>query len=310
MAQTKKVLNFKIYAKLVRSHQWVKNLVVFAAIVFSGKLFDADLFSRSLFAFIVFCLLSSVSYIINDIFDAPSDRKHPVKKFRPIASGEVSVISAVGIAIFFATASLGASLIFQPTFFWLSIAFLLLQILYSVVLKSYAVVDIFTISFSFMVRALAGLVVTGYHIPVWLFLTIFFVSLFIAAIKRNAELSITGSDARHTLAKYNQGFLNFLIYTFSTSAIISYSMYSYIENPPSVSTPISAMVSTFFPGFEGRKLMTITIIFVVYAIARYGQLFYTRVEGERPEKLLVSDWPLMTAVGLWGIIVIALIYLF
>lgn len=299
----------KVYAQLVRSYQWVKNLVVFAAIIFSGKLFDADLFARSMFAFIIFCMLSSVSYIVNDVIDAPADRKHPIKKHRPIASGAVSVQNAVVLAAMLGVAGLGASFVFQPLFFWLSLAFLSLQILYSTVFKSYAVIDLFAISFSFMTRALAGLVVTGYHIPVWLFLTIFFVSLFIAAIKRNAELSLSGSEARHTLAKYNQNFLNFLIYTFSTAAIIAYSLYSYLEQPPAVSTPISTIISHLFPGFEGRKLMTITIPFVVYAIARYGQLFYTRVEGERPEKLLVTDWPLMIAVGIWGTMVITFIYI-
>lgn len=297
------------YAQLVRSYQWVKNMVVFAAIIFSGKLFDPDLFARTVFAFIIFCALSSVSYIVNDVIDAPADRKHPSKKHRPIASGAISARSAITLAVTITISALGATFIFQPLFFWLSLAFLSLQILYSTVLKAYAVIDIFAISFSFMTRALAGLVVTGYHIPVWLFLTIFFVSLFIAAIKRNAELSISGSEARHTLAKYNQNFLNFLIYTFSTAAIISYCLYSYLEQPPAVSTPVSTFMSQLFPGFEGRKLMTITIPFVVYAIARYGQLFYTRVEGERPEKLLVTDWPLLASVGIWGAMVITFIYL-
>jgi decaprenyl-phosphate phosphoribosyltransferase len=299
----------RVYAQLVRSYQWVKNFVVFAAIVFSGKLFDADLFFKSLFAFFIFCLVSSVSYIINDVIDAPADRRHPHKKNRPIAAGLISEKQALLIALTMALTALVAAYIFQPLFFWLTLGFLALQVAYSTVLKSYAVIDIFAISVSFMIRALAGLVVTGYHIPVWLFLTIFFVSLFIAAIKRNAELSLSGSDARHTLAKYNQNFLNFLIYTFSTAAIIAYSMYSYIEQPPQVETALSKILAELLPGIEGRKLMTATIPLVVYAIARYGQLFYTRVEGERPEKLLVTDWPLMMAVGLWGFLVIAFIYL-
>ncbi len=299
----------RVYAQLVRSYQWVKNFVVFAAIVFSGKLFDADLFFRSLFAFFIFCLVSSVSYIINDVIDAPADRRHPHKKNRPIAAGLISEKQALLIALTMALTALVAAYIFQPLFFWLTLGFLALQVAYSTILKSYAVIDIFAISVSFMIRALAGLVVTGYHIPVWLFLTIFFVSLFIAAIKRNAELSLSGSDARHTLAKYNQNFLNFLIYTFSTAAIIAYSMYSYIEQPPQVETALSKILAELLPGIEGRKLMTATIPLVVYAIARYGQLFYTRVEGERPEKLLVTDWPLMLAVGLWGFLVIAFIYL-
>jgi len=300
------VINF---ARVARINQWTKNLVVFAAIIFSGQLFNADLFFRSVFACAIFCLLSSTSYIINDIIDAPADRKHPTKKSRPIASGVISVRVAILMVIILGGGALGLALVFDASFFLLCLAFLCLQILYSTILKAYAVVDIFTISLSFMMRAFAGRTVTGYHIPIWLFLTIFFISLFIAAIKRNAELSIAGAEARHTLAKYNKNFLDFLIYTFSTATIIAYSLYSYIEQPPYVATPVSIFFGTLFPGIEGRKLMTLTIPLVVYAVARYGQLFYTRIEGERPEKIVISDGPLIGAMLLWGAMIITFIYL-
>ena len=296
-------------ARTIRVNQWTKNLVVFVAIIFSGKLFDIELFARSLFAFVIFCLLSSTSYIMNDIVDAPADRRHPIKKNRPIASGKMPVYQAVILAILFGGGALTLALAFDASFFFLCVGFVFWQVFYSFVLKSYAVVDIFAISLSFIIRAVAGWVVTGFHIPVWLFLTIFFMSLFIAAIKRNAELSLAGSEARHTLAKYNQNFLNFLIYTFSTSTIIAYCLYSYIEQPPYVITPVSIFFSSLFPGLEGRKLMTLTIPLVVYAVARYGQLFYTRIEGERPEKVIISDGPLITAMVLWGWMVITFIYL-
>lgn len=296
-------------ARTIRVNQWTKNLVVFVAIIFSGKLFDLELFGRSFFAFIIFCLLSSTSYIMNDIVDAPADRRHPVKKNRPIASGAIPVYQAIMLALLFGGGALTVALVFDTPFFLLSVLFLFWQVLYSFILKSYAVVDIFAISVSFIIRAFAGWIVTGFHIPVWLFLTIFFMSLFVAAIKRNAELSLAGSEARHTLSKYNQNFLNFLIYTFSTATILAYSLYSYIEQPPYVITPVSIFFTTLFPGIEGRKLMTLTIPLVVYAIARYGQLFYTRIEGERPEKVIISDGPLITAMILWGGMVITFIYL-
>lgn len=302
-------VSFLNLARTIRVNQWTKNLVVFVAIIFSGKLFDAELFVQSLFAFIIFCLLSSTSYIMNDIVDAPADRRHPIKKNRPIASGKIPVYQAVILAILFGGGALTLALVFNASFFLLCLGFVFWQVFYSFVLKSYAVVDIFAISLSFIIRAVAGWVVTGFHIPVWLFLTIFFMSLFIAAIKRNAELSLAGSEARHTLAKYNQNFLNFLIYTFSTATIIAYCLYSYIEQPPYVITPVSIFFSSLFPGLEGRKFMTLTIPLVVYAVARYGQLFYTRIEGERPEKVIISDGPLITAMMLWGGMVITFIYL-
>ncbi len=296
-------------ARVLRVNQWTKNLVVFVAIIFSGKLFDIELFSRALFAFVIFCLLSSASYVINDIVDAPADRRHPVKKHRPIASGALSPYQALILAVLLGGGALSVGLVFDLPFFLLAVMFLFWQMLYSFVLKSYAVVDIFAISLSFVLRAFAGWIVTGFHIPVWLFLTIFFISLFVAAIKRNAELSLAGSEARHTLAKYNQNFLNFLIYTFSTSTIIAYSLYSYIEQPPYVVTPVSIFFASLFPGIEGRKLMTLTIPLVVYAVARYGQLFYTRIEGERPEKVVISDGPLIAAMTIWGVLVVTFIYL-
>ncbi|HNQ31482.1 MAG TPA: UbiA prenyltransferase family protein [Candidatus Woesebacteria bacterium] len=295
--------------RTMRVNQWTKNLVVFVAIIFSGKLFDAELFARSLVAFCVFCLLSSAAYIMNDLVDAPADRRHPVKKNRPIASGEISTIQGLLLLIFLVSVALLGAILFDIMFFMLAVGFLLWQVMYSFILKSFAVIDIFAISFSFVIRALAGMLVTGFHIPVWLFLTIFFMSLFIASIKRNAELALAGSDARHTLSKYNQNFLNFLIYTFSTATIIAYCLYSYIEQPPYVLTPVSIFFSSLFPGFEGRKLMTLTIPVVVYAIARYGQLFYTRIEGERPDKVVVSDVPLMMAMAVWGVMIIVFIYL-
>jgi 4-hydroxybenzoate polyprenyltransferase len=302
-------VSFFNLARTIRVNQWTKNLVVFVAIIFSGKLFDGELFTRSLFAFIIFCLLSSTSYIMNDIVDAPADRRHPIKKNRPIASGKIPVYQAVILAILFGGGALTLALVFNTSFFFLCLGFVFWQVIYSFVLKSYAVVDIFAISLSFIIRAVAGWVVTGFYIPVWLFLTIFFMSLFIAAIKRNAELSLGGSEARHTLAKYNQNFLNFLIYTFSTATIIAYCLYSYYEKPPYVITPTSIFFGSIFPGLEGRRLMTLTIPLVVYAVARYGQLFYTRIEGERPEKVIISDGPLITAMMIWGGMVITFIYL-
>lgn len=305
--------HLRLLARLLRTNQWTKNAVVFVSIIFSGQLFEVGMFAASLIAFFVFCFLSSGMYIINDILDAPADRRHPVKKSRPIASGEVKTKTALIISLLLLIGSLTISLYFSPTFFLLCLLFIILHIAYSTILKTYAVIDIFAISTSFMIRAFAGEVVTGFHIPIWLRLTIFFMSLFIASIKRNAELSISGAEARHSLAKYNKHFLDFLTYTFATATIIAYSLYTYniysdLEQTPLVKTAMKQFFSQHYPGIDERKLMTITIPLVVYAVARYGQLFYTRVEGERPEKIIVSDMPLLGAMAIWGLMIIGLIY--
>lgn len=301
---------FFVITRAMRVNQWIKNLVIFTAIIFSGKLFDGELLLKCLYAFLVFCLLSSTSYILNDIIDYPYDKKHPVKKNRPIASGEITMPEATFMVFIFTLTSLIISLFFSIGFFFLSFIFILLHFFYSLALKKYPVIDIFTISFSFMIRTFAGEVVTGYHIPIWLLLTIFFISLFMATVKRHAELVVQGTSTRESLYHYKDHLLNFLTNTFATLTIIAYSFYTYFEKLPETSGDFSHIFSNLYPGFEARKWMMVTIPLVVYGIARYAQLLYEKEEGERPEKIITTDKPLIITMGLWGLIVIGLIYLF
>ncbi len=299
----------RTYFYALRINQWLKNFVIFTAIIFSGQLFNWDLLIKSLSAFFIFCLLSSTSYVLNDIIDYPYDKKHPIKKFRPIASGDLSMPEATFIVFVLSLVSLILALFFSLPFFFLSLFFILLHFFYSFTLKKQPVVDIFTISFSFMIRTFAGEIATGYHIPIWLLLTIFFGSLFMAAVKRHAELVAHGIKARLSLYRYNEHFLDFLTYTFGTATIIAYSTYTYVEKPPQIETEVSKFFNLTFPGFEARKWLMITIPLVVYGIARYAQLLYEKAEGERPERTITTDVPLIVTIALWGIIVISLIYL-
>ncbi|PIP63566.1 hypothetical protein COW97_01830 [Candidatus Roizmanbacteria bacterium CG22_combo_CG10-13_8_21_14_all_34_12] len=299
----------RTYFYALRINQWLKNFVIFTAIIFSGQLFHWDLLLKSLSAFFIFCLLSSTSYVLNDIIDYPYDKKHPIKKFRPVASGDLSMPEATFIVFVLSLVSLILALFFSLPFFFLSLFFIFLHFFYSFTLKKQPVVDIFTISFSFMIRTFAGEIATGYHIPIWLLLTIFFGSLFMAAVKRHAELVAHGIKARLSLYRYNEHFLDFLTYTFGTATIIAYSTYTYVEKPPQIETEVSKFFNLTFPGFEARKWLMITIPLVVYGIARYAQLLYEKAEGERPERTITTDVPLIVTIALWGIIVISLIYL-
>jgi len=299
---------FFLYLKLLRVNQWIKNVIVFTAIVFSGKLFDGDLFLKSLLTFFIFCLLSSTSYVLNDIVDYQYDKKHPQKKYRPIAAGLISLPQATFIVFVLTLVSLIFSLFFSLSLFFLSFLFLLLHFFYSLYLKRKPLVDIFSISFSFMIRAFAGEIATGYHIPVWLFLTISFGSLFMASVKRHAELSSFGKHARESLYRYNEHFLDFLTYTFGTATIIAYATYTYVEKLPPFEGFFHKLIVSFYPGFEVRKWMMITIPLVVYGVARYAQLLYEKYEGERPEKIITTDIPLVFTIILWGLIVVGLIY--
>lgn len=301
---------FEIILRMLRVNQWIKNLVIFVAIIFSGKLFEGDLFVNSLYAFGVFCLLSSASYVLNDIIDYPYDKKHPIKKHRPIASGQITIAEATFTVFVLTFISLAISLLFSINFFLLAFVFILLHFFYSLYLKKYPVIDIFTISFSFMIRTFAGEVVSGYHIPIWLLLTIFFVSLFMATVKRHAELVSRGVETRESLISYKEHLLDFMTNTFATATIIAFSFYTYFEKPPQTTAIFSEIVSKFFPGFEARKWLMVSIPLVVYGISRYAQLLYEKEQGERPEKIITNDIPLVVTVLLWGLIVIGLIYVF
>ncbi len=293
-----------------RPNQWVKNLVVFTAIIFSGRLFNAEFFGKTLFGFVIFCMLSSTSYILNDVIDYPYDKKHPSKRLRPVASGMLSIPDATFVVFILSLVSLISSLFFSIPFFILALIFLLLHFFYSLYFKRYPVLDIFTISFSFMLRAFAGQVITGYHIQIWLFLTIFFISLFIATVKRHSELVTHGRETRLALYFYKEHLLNFLTTMFAVLTITSYSLYTFLENPPNIKTPLSAFFTSIYPDFEARKWFMITVPIVVYGIARYAQLLYEKDQGEAPEKIITQDKPLIFTLLLWGLIVVSIIYVF
>ncbi len=299
-----------ILLRTLRVNQWIKNLVVFTAIIFSGTLFIPEAFIQSVYAFFVLCLLSSTSYVLNDIIDYPYDKKHPIKKFRPIASGKISIPEATFIVFILTLISLIASLFFSLPFFFLSLIFILLHFFYSLHLKKQPVIDIFTISFSFMIRTLAGEIVTGYHIPIWLVYTIFFGSLFIATVKRHAELVVHGSQTRASLDLYKEHLLDFLTNTFATGTILAYAFFTYVDRPPEIRTLFSEKISNLIPMFEVRRWMMVTIPLVVYGISRYAQLLYEKYEGERPEKIVTTDKPLIITIFLWGLMLISLIYIF
>jgi len=288
-----------VYLKALRVNQWIKNFIVFTAIIFSGTLFELPLFLQTLSAFFIFCLLSSTSYLLNDIIDYPYDIKHPVKKNRPIASGKISIQHATFLVFFLTVISLLTSLFVSLPFFFLSLLFILLHFFYSLYLKKFPTFDIFSISFSFMIRAYAGEVVTGFHIPIWLTLTIFFISLFMATIKRHAELVNHGRETRESLYRYKEHYLDFLTNTFATATIIAYATYTYVERIPQVKTVLSSFTETLIPALEVRKWMMVTVPLVVYGVARYAQLLYERDEGERPEKIITQDKPLVITIILW-----------
>jgi 4-hydroxybenzoate polyprenyltransferase len=268
-----------------------------------------------LLGFFVFCGLSSATYIVNDIFDVKKDRLHPFKKFRPIAHGDIPVNFASILAALLIFVSLAVAKTITPAFFAVSILYLIIQFLYSSLLKSLAVIDILAIAAGYIIRVYAGEFASGFHISVWLLLTTISISLFLAIGKRKSELTLLSAtkDAniaatRKTLSHYSDRLLDVYASIFATSTFISYSLFTFLENPIGFKISFGVLPSDFLPAFFQRKWLMITIIPVVYGLMRYIQDIYEKNEGESPEKVLLSDIPLLIDVILWAILVIILIY--
>lgn len=292
----------------LRPNQWVKNFILFAAIIFNGRLFDFPILSKTFLGFLIFCAVSSASYIFNDIIDLHHDKMHPEKSKRPLASGAISQNTAMEMAFLLSFFGLIASLFLSVVFFLITATFALLHILYSTVLKKHAILDVFGIAFSFILRAYAGEVLTAYHLPFWLFLTLLFVSLFIASTKRHAELLKEGSKTRPTLFQYGEHLLDFYASMFGSAAILSYALFTFLEEPPQFNAPIRTFLTSFLPQALDRKWMIVTIPFVIFGLMRYAQLAYEGTQGERPEKIITTDIPLIASLACWGIAIIMILY--
>lgn len=293
----------------LRPGQWIKNALIFTAITINGQLVDFPLLVRGIWGFIIFCSLSSSSYLINDLLDMKYDRLHPEKKNRPLASGALKPNTAVLMAFLLAFFGLIGGLLINFGFFTLALIFISLHYLYSSNIKRYAVFDILAIASSFIIRAYAGEVLTGYHLPVWLMLTVVFLALFIATGKRRSELVTEGDKTRPVLSAYRRQLLDFYTSTFATASLLSYSLFTFFSEPPHFSESTKRFLLINFPKALGRKwLMAATIPFVIFGIMRYAQLIYEKREGQKPEKLLATDLPLSLAVIGWGIMVIFIIY--
>lgn len=301
--------------RLVRPRQWVKNLAVFASITFAGELFVPSVFTSVFFSFFVFCGLSSATYIINDIFDVKKDKLHPFKRFRPIAHGDVPVGLAAMLAVILIVSSLIAAHAITPAFFAISLIYLFIQFFYSSFLKSLAVIDILAIAAGYILRVYAGEFASGFHISVWLLLTTISISLFLAVGKRRSELTLLSQSkdsniaaTRKSLSHYSERLLDVYASIFATSTFVSYSLFTFLENPGGFQLSIGILTPDFLPTFFQRKWLMITIIPVVYGLMRYLQDIYEKHEGESPEKVLFSDKPLLITVTLWAVLVVVLIY--
>ena len=301
--------------KLLRPRQWIKNFALFTALVLGGQLFELGGFTQVFLGFISFCLLTSSTYIVNDILDVKKDKLHPFKKARPIASDKISVHEGIIVFIVILSLSLFIAREVGNGFFLIALLYLVLQMLYSFVFKSIEIFDIFFIAAGYILRVLAGEVITGYHLSVWLLLTTISLSMFLAIGKRRSELTLlknyTGvraTEIRQSLSHYSEQLLAAFIIIFATSTFIFYSLFTFLENPQGVRLSLDIFLPDVLPYYLQRKWLMVTIIPVVYGLMRYLQDIYEKQEGESPDRVLLSDKSLLSAVIIWGLLVVFIIY--
>src|SRR5581483_4381091 len=269
--------------RLLRPRQWIKNFSIFASIVFAGQLFNSQAFNKVFLGFIVFCLLSSATYIINDLFDLKKDRLHPFKKFRPLAHRDIPLYVGISMATILAAVSIFLGSLVTPAFFLVLLVYLFIQFLYSSFLKSVAVIDILAIASGYIIRVLAGEFASGIHLSVWLLLTTISISLFLAIGKRRSELTLVSriqgasiAATRKSLSHYSERLLDVYLSIFATSTFISYSLFTFLENPKGFNISLGVLLPEFLPTFLQRKWLMITILPVVYGLMRYLQDIYEK----------------------------------
>jgi 4-hydroxybenzoate polyprenyltransferase len=281
----------------LRPEQWTKNLIVFAGLIFGLELFDRQAVLRSVAAFAVFCVLSGVVYVINDIMDRDADRRHPLKARRPIASGALPPSLAGGAAAALAVVALAAAFALGIPFGVVALSYVLLQAAYSGPLKHVVIVDVLAIAIGFVLRAAAGAVAIGVPISHWLLVVTILLALFLALSKRRHELVLLANGAtehRPILGEYSPYLLDQMISVVTASTLVAYIFYC-----------ISPETVQKF----GTDMLGLTIPFPLYGIFRYLYLVHRREGGGSPSQMLLNDRPLLACVALWVLAVVVIVYL-
>jgi 4-hydroxybenzoate polyprenyltransferase len=279
------------YGRLLRPRQWTKNLIVLAALVFSGHWHESAALTRSLLAFAAFTLVASGVYCLNDLCDAKRDRKHPEKRFRPVACGQVTPAEAGVLALLLAAGGLGLAVALGLAFSGVLFLYAILNVGYSLRGKEFAIFDVMLVAAGFLLRALGGAVAIQVAASTWLLACTTFLALFLAIVKRRQELACAETEAaahRDVLAKYTLPLLDQLTTSTLTATLLTYILYTFFAHEP---------------------VFMLTVGFVIYGLFRYLYLVHRHRKGGSPEEVLLSDRPILLTVGLWGITSAILVWL-
>lgn len=274
----------------MRPEQWVKNVLIFAAPTFSLKIIDYMVIIKSIEGFFLFCFVSGCVYILNDFVDREADRNHPVKRYRPIASGLLNPYIALSAGAVILVASIYFSYYLGHLFSLLLSIYFIMNITYSFLLKNVVIMDVMTIAAGFVLRAIGGGLIVNVHFTPWFLICTMLLALFLAISKRRHELSLLQDNQvsyRKVLDKYSLQLLDQMNTIVATAAIISYALF------------------TFNSGHSIYLMLTIP--FVVYGIFRYLYLIHMEEKGSNPEKIIFEDKHILVTVLLYAISVIAIL---
>jgi len=288
-----KFMRYKQIIKLLRPHQYIKNLFIFAPLFFSFQTSEENKVA-SLIAFIVFSLLASSIYILNDYMDIQEDKKHPIKKFRPLASGTITKQFGIFLFLFLSISSLVGAFIYNKLLFIVLIIYFLLNIIYSLKLKHISIVDIFIISTGFVLRLYAGSTVTGIYLSHWIIIMTFLLALFLALAKRRDDvlLSQDGKETRKNIDGYNLEFVNTAMTLMSAVIIVSYILYTISDE----------IIEKFHTNY-----LFCTTFFVMLGILRYMQITFVEQQSGSPTKIVIKDRFLQFSIISWLISFIVVI---
>lgn len=283
----KKRVSVKIYLKQIRIKSWLKNLFVFFPIIFSLELFEWNLFLQAVILALSFCLISSAIYVLNDINDVENDRNHAVKKYRPIAAGQISFPCAWVLLIFLTIAGFGLAFSINISSFLLILAYVIINILYSKWLKTKVLIDCFCIAAGFVLRVMVGGTIVRDGVSGWMFLTVVSLSLFMAFGKRRGELHSYGAGGtRDVLEIYEMNFLNGIVFMCAGLTMVFYSLWSISQ----------------------KSNLVYTVPIVLFIVIRYLLLVFSGHSEADPTTLILSDKTLLVSCGLCALIMLALLY--
>ena len=280
----------------MRPRQWPKNVFVFVALFFDGQVTNPTSLLRTILAFVLLCFMSSAVYLMNDLADIESDKKHPTKRFRPLPAGNLSEGVARTAAVIFALGSLVAGFALSTGFGLILLAYLVTQIAYTFWLKHMVLLDVSAVAAGFILRIAAGVtIIDVQRFSPWLYIFGGFLALFLVVGKRRHELVLLGDEARHhraILQEYNLELIDRMLGIITTGAVVSYSLYTFLSE-----------------GLPENHAMMLTIPFVLYGIFRYLYLIHVRNEGGAPEEIVLRDRPFQVAILLYGVAAFIALYI-